>query len=120
MIELPDGSGVFTGAFALPKGHWLYADAEWDAERDERTDLPEPILDRSQYEKAVRAAAQYAIRAATMQGQDMDFDPDALVLNFIYALCGPIGNKVKHDESSDPTDLYTADEQSLGEFQEGC
>lgn len=87
---LPDGSGFFTASFPLPKDHWLYAPRceEWDDERDESADCPLPILANDQRE-AVVAAMRWAIRGATMRGQDMDFDPDALVLNAAYALCGP-------------------------------
>ncbi len=87
---LPDGSAFFTASFPLPKDHWLYAPRdEWDHERDDYAELPSPILDRSQKD-AVVAAVRYAVRGATMCGKEMDFDPDALVLNAVYALCGPV------------------------------
>lgn len=86
---LPDGSAFSVVSFPLPKDHWLYAPlAAWDSERDDMADTPHPILTNAQRE-AVVAAARYAIRGATMRGQKPDFDPDALVLNFCYALCGP-------------------------------
>lgn len=56
-------------------------------------DTPQPILDNS-HRDAVKAALRYAIRGATMNGKEMDFDPDALVLNAAYALCGPAGGAV--------------------------
>ena len=89
---LPDGSAFAVGSFPLPKDHWLYAPqcAEWDSERDPSADTPRPILDNSQ-RRAVIAAVRYAIRGATFNGTDLDFDPDALVLNAAYALCGPAG-----------------------------
>lgn len=77
---LPDGSASFTASFPLPKDHWLYA--------TQHDDTPVPILHVS-LRDAVIAAAKYAVRGATMCGKDMDFDPDALVLNVAYALCGP-------------------------------
>ncbi len=86
---LPDGSAFALASYPLPKDHWLYAPlAEWDSARDDFADLPHPILTHAQRE-AVVAAARYAIRGATMRGQEMDFDPDALVQNLCYALCGP-------------------------------
>lgn len=90
ITRLPDGSAFFTGSHPLPKDHWLYAPqcAEWDSERETNADTPRPILDQSQ-RVAVIAAVRYAIRGATMCGKEMDFDPDALVLNAAYALCGP-------------------------------
>lgn len=85
---LPDGSAFSVASSPLPQTHWLYAPlAEWDTERDESAECPLPILTNEQRE-AVVAAARYAIRGATMRGQEMDFDPDALVLNLCYALCG--------------------------------
>ena len=87
---LPDGSAIMTGSMPLPENHWLYAPrGEWDDTRDEYAECPRPILTSAQRE-AVAAAARYAVRGATMCGQEPDFDPDALVLNFVYALCGPV------------------------------
>jgi hypothetical protein len=91
--KLPDGSAFGVMSFPLPADHWLTAPAVdgWDSERDCMPDTPHPILDNSQRE-AVKAAIRWAVRGATMRGQEMDFDPDALVLNAAYALCGPAGN----------------------------
>jgi len=92
---LPDGSAFFTASLPLPKDHWLYAPrcAEWDTERDTTTDTPYPILNNS-HRHAVIAAIRYAVRGATMCGQEMDFDPDALAMNAVYALCGPATGRV--------------------------
>src|SRR4051812_28661680 len=95
---LPDGSAFFTASLPLPKDHWLYAPrcAEWDSERDTTADTPRPILTHEQRE-AVIAAVRYAIRGATSCGKDADFDPDALVLNAVYALCGPFASRATCD-----------------------
>jgi hypothetical protein len=91
---LPDGSAVALASLPLPKDHWLYAPrGEWDNERDDFAELPRPILNNS-HRAAVIAAIRYAIRGATMCGQDPDFDPDALVQNACYALCGPANGAV--------------------------
>lgn len=92
---LSDGSGFATVSFPLPKDHWIYAPRcqEWDQVRDESADCPHPILDNSK-RQAVIEAMRWAIRGATMRGQEMDFDPDALALNAAYALCGPCGRSV--------------------------
>jgi len=88
---LPDGSACFTAKLPLPAEHWLYAPrGEWDSTRDDYADKPYPILPRDMA-PAIREAAKYAIRGATDCGKDMDFDPDALVLNLINVLCGPSG-----------------------------
>lgn len=36
----------------------------------------------------IREAAKYAIRAATMNGKEPDFDPDAMVQNFVIGMLG--------------------------------
>lgn len=92
-LMLPDGSSFSTASLPLPAGHWLYARlcAEWDSVRDTAADTPHPIVSNEQRE-AVKAAIRWAVRGATMCGKDMDFDPDALVLNAAYALCGPVQN----------------------------
>ena len=100
---LPDGSAFSTASFPLPKDHWLYAPrGEWDNERDEYAECPQPILTNAQRD-AVRTATRYAIRGATMCGQDQDFDPDALVLNVCYALCGPANGAVLPADAAAPS-----------------
>lgn len=88
---LPDGSAFSVGSLPLPADHWLYAPrAGWDSTRDCPADLPVPVLTHAQRD-AVTFAVRYAIRGATMNGQEKDFDPDALVQNAIVALCGYFG-----------------------------
>ncbi|WP_146125477.1 hypothetical protein [Burkholderia multivorans] len=101
VARLPDGSGFAVASLPLPQDHWLYASrcAEWDSERDTSADTPHPILTHAQRD-AVVAAVRYAIRSATMCGQDMDFDPDALVLNAVYALCGPFSSLLEDNAAS--------------------
>jgi hypothetical protein len=85
---LPDGSAFGVISFPLPSDHWLYAPNEYRDGEYEPIDLPKPILTHALRESVV-AAVRYAVRGATMQGQETDFDPDALVQNAVYALCGP-------------------------------
>ena len=85
---LPDGSAFGVMSFPLPSDHWLYAPNEYRDGEYEPIDLPKPILTHA-LRDAVVAAVRYAVRGATMRGQEMDFDPDALVQNAVYALCGP-------------------------------
>lgn len=94
--SLPDGSAVAGGSFELPKDHWLYepSSKEWDKERDVSADTPKPIL-TPELSEQVTKAVRFAIRGATMNGTEMNFDPDALVLNAVYALCGPFGRTIK-------------------------
>lgn len=94
--KLPDGSGFAVASLPLPHDHWLYEgrSAEWDCERDTSADTPHPILTHA-HRDAVVAAVRYAVRGATMCGKEADFDPDALVLNAVYALCGPHGRIIE-------------------------
>ena len=85
---LPDGSAFGVMSFPLPDDHWLYAPNEYKDGEYEPIDLPKPILTHA-LRDAVVAAVRYAVRGATMRGQETDFDPDALVQNAVYALCGP-------------------------------
>ena len=89
---LPDGSAFAVASFPLPKDHWLYVEPEYLEGSEPPADLPEPILTHA-LRKQVVAAVRYAVRGATMRGMDTDFDPDALVQNAVYALCGPFGAK---------------------------
>jgi hypothetical protein len=73
--SLPDGSGFFTASYPLPEDHWLFSDIA-DA-------LP---IEASDPEKKQQEAARYAIRAATNNGKIVDFDPDAMVQNFLVAM----------------------------------
>lgn len=87
---LPDGSAFAVGSFPLPKDHWLYAPRQYMPGHDEPVELPTPVLTHADRDRVV-AAIRYAVRGATMCGTDPDFDPDALVQNAVYALCGPYG-----------------------------
>lgn len=85
---LPDGSAFATASYPVPKNHWLYAPREYEPGAEEPKELPPPILTHA-FRAEVVAAVRYAIRGATMCGKEPDFDPDALVQNAVYALCGP-------------------------------
>lgn len=87
---LPDGSGFGTMSFPLPKDHWIYKEREYEDGAIEPNDLPAPILTHS-FRRQVIAAIRYAVRSATNCGKEDDFDPDALVQNAVYALCGHYG-----------------------------
>ena len=85
---LPDGSGFGIMSFPLPKDHWLYKESEYEYGAVEPNDLPSPILTHAHRQQVI-AAIRYAVRGATLCGKEDDFDPDALVQNAVYALCGP-------------------------------
>ena len=87
---LPDGSSFFTASFPLPEDHWIYQKDE------DGFNFPPPMSFRAgtkneirkQLENQIREAGKYAVRAATMCGEDMDFDPDAMIQNLIVGMLG--------------------------------
>lgn len=83
---LPDGSGFAVMSMPLPKDHWLTAEGANVPPMPMRcgTDDPGRAIKADQ----IKAAAKYAIRASTMNGKEIDFDPDAMVQNFVVALLG--------------------------------
>lgn len=88
MARLPDGSGFATASFPLPKGHWLTQETE----KFEPPPMPfrmgtdDPR--RKEWLEKIKAAGRFAVRAATMNGKIDDFDPDAMVQNFIIGMLG--------------------------------
>lgn len=100
---LPDGSGFGILSLPLPKDHWIYKEREYEDGAIEPNDLPAPILTHALRQQVI-AAIRYAVRSATNCGKEEDFDPDALVQNAVYALCGPYG-------SSAPTPPSTEDRE---------
>jgi hypothetical protein len=101
---LPDGSGCATLSMPLPKDHWLTAD------QDGFNVPPMPFLmgeghpDRRDFEQALRAAGRYAVRCATMNGKEEDFDPDALIQNLVVGMLGyHTPNGLSSDEWANPS-----------------
>mgnify|MGYP001602381324 CR=1 FL=1 len=83
---LSDGSGFALASFPLPKDHWLT--------KEGYNDPPTPFLmgtddpARKEWEENIVAVTRYACRAATMNGKEMDFDPDAMVQNTVVGFLG--------------------------------
>lgn len=77
--------------------------------------LPALKLNRRQLEKAIRAAGKYAVRCATMNGSDMDFDPDALLQNLVV---GMLGYWTETGFTGDPEDSVWCDPQAPFDFTE--
>ena len=93
VVVLPDGSAFGVMSYPLPKTHWLYAERGYRDGEHEPIELGKPILTH-ELRGAVVSAVRYAVRGATNCGKEMDFDPDALVQNAVYALCGPYSPSV--------------------------
>ena len=99
---LPDGSGYAMMSMPLPKDHWLYAKGFNVPPMPFRRGTDDP--ERSEWNLKIAAAARYAVRCATMNGADMDFDPDALVQNMVVGMVGyhtPTG--LSEDKWANPT-----------------
>jgi len=84
-MVLPDGSAVMTGQLPLPKDHWIYERAE-EPPAPFRMGVGDPL--RRCLETRIVEAAKYAVQGATMNGEVMDFDPDALIQNLVVGLFG--------------------------------
>lgn len=85
---LPDGSGFATMSMPLPKDHWLTKDQDGYniPPMPMRMGKDNPI--RKVMGKALKDAGRYAVRCATMNGKENDFDPDALIQNLIVGFLG--------------------------------
>jgi hypothetical protein len=82
---LPDGSGAAVMSMPLPSGHWLTSD------HANVPPMPWRIgtgRERDAMASNIQAAARYAVRAATLNGSENDFDPDAMVQNFLVGMLG--------------------------------
>ena len=100
---LPDGSAFAMASYPPPKTHWLYAEGYNVPPMPLRmgTDNPE----RKAMNQKVWAAAKYAVRSATMNGKEPDFDPDALCQNMVVGLLGyHTANGLSSDSWANPDD----------------
>jgi hypothetical protein len=84
-MVLPDGSAVMRGQLSLPKDHWIYERAE-EPPAPFRMGVGDPL--RRCLENRIVEAAKYAVQGATVNGEVMDFDPDALIQNLVVGLFG--------------------------------
>jgi len=76
---LPDDTAVIVMKTELPRTHWLYM--------VEPNNPPSPTMNQGSRQDIIKAM-RWAIRASTNNGMDMNFDPDAMVMNMCYALMG--------------------------------
>lgn len=106
VVLLPDGPSFGTFTLPLPVDHWLTKSREYEGNSIASVDFPKQhvLAPRVLYEEKVVEAARWAIRASTDCGRYKDFDPDAMVINLVYALCGPCKNRTVSvaDKSVEP------------------
>lgn len=98
--ELPDGSGFALASLPLPHDHWIYKGQDYDNQATGTIGEYLKNQDQALVRDKIRQAAQEAIRGATMSGKEMDFDPDALVINLLYRLLGENPNSIKCNETT--------------------
>lgn len=84
--RLPDGSGYCTASFPLPADHWLTQPGDNEPPMPFRMGTDNPM--HAVICEKIRQAGKYAVRCATMNGKDDDFDPDALIQNLIVGMIG--------------------------------
>ncbi len=91
----PDGSGFATMSMPLPKDHWLTAEGYNEPPMPFRIGTAEDgtlvlpkIHSREDFANMIRVACRYACRASTMNGKEMDFDPDAMCQNMVVGMLG--------------------------------
>ena len=70
-------------------------------------------LTREEFAHAITAAGRYAVRCATMNGAETDFDPDALVGNLVV---GMLGYWTEDGLTGDPEDAGWCDPQKPFDF----
>jgi hypothetical protein len=95
---LPDGSGFMIVSFPLPENHWIYENKDNIPPMPLRMGANDIIiislpdrelkLSKEAFRKLIKEAGKYAVRSSTMNGKEMDFDPDALVTNLVTAFVG--------------------------------
>jgi hypothetical protein len=124
MGRLPDGSGFALMSMPLRKDHWIFhgdRHYDWgvtnvppmpfrmgakDVIRLWPYRLPIPgieTLNKLDMADRIRAAGKYAIRCATMNGKEMDFDPDALLQNLVTGFLGyHTENGLSGDKDANP------------------
>lgn len=84
--RLPDGSGAAVLSMPLPANHWLTQPGHNVPPMKFRMGTGNPS--RKGWEADIREAGRYAVRCATMNGTEDDFDPDALVQNLVVGMIG--------------------------------
>jgi hypothetical protein len=112
-FALPDGSGFATMSMPLPKDHWLLVEGYNEPPMPMKLGTDSPA--REVFRKMLIDAGRYAVRASTMNGKEEDFDPDAMVGNFVIGMLG----YYTHDGLSHVDDKEVASCPSSTETQAG-
>jgi hypothetical protein len=85
---LPDGSGFAVVSYPLPKDHWLLKDPNGFNIPPMPFRMGTLNKTREMWAGMLVEAGKYAVRCATMNGRDTDFDPDALLQCLVVGFLG--------------------------------
>lgn len=110
--SLPDGSGFAVMSLPLPKNHWLTKSGFDNPPMPMRIGTGNPL--RIMMEDALVKAGRYAVRAATGNGEILDFDPDALVRELVIGMLGyyTTTGLFKDDEKDDEFNPHPEKEEN--------
>ena len=128
---LSDNSGFAIMSMPLRKDHWIYDCGEEnfntppmvfrmgskekamliigqsDDSNDAGLDSSHGItMNKEAFRQKIREAGKYAVRCATMNGKEMDFDPDALLQNLVVGFLGYFTEDgLSSDDFANPPEL---------------
>jgi hypothetical protein len=119
---LSDGSGFATMSMPLRKDHWIYDRGpekfnvppmvfRMGARQKARLLIGSKLvtMDKEAFRQRIREAGKYAVRSATMNGEEMDFDPDALLQNLVIGFLGYFTESgLSEDEWANPKPIGSA------------
>ena len=132
---LPDNSGFAIMSIPLRKDHWIYGADRHESYGDfnvppmvfrmgakdkamliigQSTEPNDAGLDSTHsitmtkegFREKIQEAGKYAVRCATMNGKEMDFDPDALLQNLVVGFLGYLTeNGLSDDSWANPSEV---------------
>ena len=83
IANFPEGHIAMVVSFPLPKNHWIFQEHKEPPAPLDMVSIEERMLLESKFKDVIK----YAVRA-TIGSKDMDFDPDAMIQNFMVGMFG--------------------------------
>jgi len=71
---------------SLPENHWIFTKNKYDDD-DFRKSMKIQDKNVENIRKKIRNGAEWAIRASTPKGKEVDFDPDLFLENLVLVFC---------------------------------
>jgi len=84
VANFPDGHTAMVVSFPLRKTHWIFQDSGEPPKPLDMASTEERMFLESKFKDVVK----YAVKCSTMSGKYMDFDPDAMIQNFMVGMFG--------------------------------